>query len=244
MTIPNGVVLYVGSIMPRSNCSIPNKYEAPCDEMSTGLRTLRFPIDAVNPATIELLRVKGRASEDAFGVCETACMTDCESRDDFVQHLTTAQPWLFSYLVMLLGDIHDANNVLQEANMKLWTKANDFRPGTNFRAWAREIAYYCALSFSRDRRRERLVVDYSLVENIVAKTDTEEIDPRRLALRHCLSELDDRNLALLRQRYRDETPLSRIAETEQKTEAAVKMSLRRLRGALLRCIESRMATTP
>lgn len=169
-------------------------------------------------------------------------MTDSDSHNSFVQLLTTAQPWLFSYLVMLLGDIHDADNVLQDTNMKLWTKADDFSPGSNFRAWAREVAYYCALSFSRDRRRERLVVDFSLVENVVSQTDSQEIDPRRIALRHCLSELDDRKLDLLRQRYRDETPLAAIAEGQQKTEAAIKMSLRRLRTALLKCIESRMAT--
>lgn len=173
---------------------------------------------------------------------ETASMNDNDSRMDFVQLLTTAQPWLFSYLAMLLGDVHDANNVLQDTNMKLWTKAADFRPGSNFRAWAREVAYYCALSFSRDKRRERLVVDFSLVENIVSKTDSYEIDPRRIALRHCLSELDDHKLDLLRQRYRDESPIAVIAKAQQKTEAAIKMSLRRLRMALLKCIESRMAT--
>jgi RNA polymerase sigma-70 factor, ECF subfamily len=169
-------------------------------------------------------------------------MTDSDSRNNFVQLLTSAQPWLFSYLVMLLGDVHDANNVLQDTNVKLWTKADEFRPGSNFRAWAREIAYYSALSFSRDRRRDRLVVDFSLVENIVSQTDSLEIDPRRVALRHCLSELDDRKLELLRQRYRDETPITVIAEGQQKTEAAIKMSLRRVRMGLLKCIESRMAT--
>jgi RNA polymerase sigma-70 factor (ECF subfamily) len=174
---------------------------------------------------------------------ELSCATD-DSRDSFVQLLTSAQPWLFSYLVMLLGDVHDANNVLQETNMKLWTKADVFRPGTNFRAWAREVAYHCALSFSRDRKRERLIVDFNLVENIVSQTDAEEVDPRRIALRHCLSELDDHRLELLRQRYRDETPIAAIAEDQHKTEAAVKMSLRRVRVALMKCIETRMATAP
>jgi RNA polymerase sigma-70 factor, ECF subfamily len=173
---------------------------------------------------------------------ETDGMTDRDTRNDFVQLLTSAQPWLFSYLVMLLGDCHDADNVLQDTNVKLWTKADDFCPGSNFRAWAREVAYYCALSFSRDRRRDRLVVDFRLVENIVSQTDSYEIDPRRIALRHCLSELDDRKLELLRQRYRDETPIVAIAEEQQKTEAAIKMSLRRLRMGLLKCIESRMST--
>jgi RNA polymerase sigma-70 factor (ECF subfamily) len=175
---------------------------------------------------------------------ETSGANEIDSRDSFVQLLTSAQHWLFSYLVMLLGDVHDANNVLQETNIKLWTRADSFQPGTNFRAWAREVAYHCALSFSRDRKRERLVVDFSLVENIVSQTDTQEVDPRRLALRHCLSELDDQRIELLRQRYRDETPLATIAERQHKTEAAVKMSLRRVRMALMKCIETRMATSP
>jgi RNA polymerase sigma-70 factor (ECF subfamily) len=175
---------------------------------------------------------------------ESTCKIDADSRDDFVQLLIASQPWLFSYLVTLLGDIHDADNVLQEANMLLWSKADAFTPGTNFRAWAREFAYRCALSFARDRKRERLIVDFSLVENIISQTDTFEVDPKRIALRHCLSELDDRRLELLRERYRDETPISAIAERHQKTEAAIKMTLRRLRMALLKCIETRMATAP
>ena len=175
---------------------------------------------------------------------ESTCNTDTDNRDSFVKLLIAAQPWLFSYLVTLLGDVHDADNVLQETNMHLWSKADVFRPGTNFRAWAREFAYHCALSFARDRKRERLIVDFSLVENIVAQTDGLEVDPKRVALRHCLTELDDRKLELLRERYRDETPISAIAEKHHKTEAAIKMSLRRVRMALMKCIETRMATAP
>lgn len=175
---------------------------------------------------------------------EPSCISETDSRNGFVQDLIAAQPWLFTYLLTLLGDIHDADNVLQEANMVLWSKADVFRPGTNFRAWAREFAYHCALSFARDRKRERLIVDFNLVENIIAQTDTQEIDPKRIALRHCLTELDDGKLELLRERYRDETPISAIAERHKKTEAAIKMSLRRARIGLMKCIETRMATTP
>jgi RNA polymerase sigma-70 factor, ECF subfamily len=173
---------------------------------------------------------------------ELAGELDPDARNSFVQLLISAQPWLFSYLVTLLGDIHDADNVLQETNMLLWSKVDAFRPGTNFRAWAREFAYHTALGFTRDRKRERLIVDFSLLESVVSQTDAQEIDPKRVALRHCLTQLDDRKLDLLRQRYRDETPISAIAEKENKTEAAIKMSLRRVRMALLKCIETRMAT--
>jgi RNA polymerase sigma-70 factor (ECF subfamily) len=175
---------------------------------------------------------------------ELAVRHDTAARDTFVQLLISAQPWLFSYLVTLLGNIHDADNVLQETNVHLWSKADAFRPGTNFRAWAREFAYHCALSFTRDRKRERLIIDFNLLESVISQTDTQEIDPKRIALRHCLTELDDQKVELLRQRYRDETPISAIAEKQHKTEAAIKMSLRRVRMALMKCIETRIATAP
>jgi RNA polymerase sigma-70 factor (ECF subfamily) len=166
-----------------------------------------------------------------------------DSKAQFVQLLTAAQPRLFSYITTLLGDVHDANNVLQDANVTLWTKANDFQPGTSFIAWAREIAYYKALSFVRDVKRDRLIVDHALVEHVFARTDDVEDDERRLALRHCVAELNERQRDLLRARYADGASLAKIACQTKKTEPAVKMALHRIRTALMACVQRRLAKT-
>jgi RNA polymerase sigma-70 factor (ECF subfamily) len=163
------------------------------------------------------------------------------SRDEFVSLLTSAQPRLFSYLAMVLGDVHDANNVLQEANVTLWTKADDFTPGTNFLAWAREVAYFKALAFVRDRKREKLILSQALVEQVVSRPQHVETDQRRVPLRHCMSELSAKQMGVLRMRYTDGESIAAIAEKEHKTEAAVKMSLRRLRLALMDCINRRLS---
>jgi len=168
-------------------------------------------------------------------------MTASQSRDEFVKLLTAVQPRLFSYLAMVLGDVHDANNVLQETNVTLWTKADEFTPSTNFFAWAREVAYFKALAFTRDRRRDKLILDQEFVEQVIEERDFAEIDQRRATLRHCLSELSEKQLNLLRQRYGAGASITVIAEGERKTVAAVKMVLRRLRVALLGCIERRLA---
>jgi len=60
-----------------------------------------------------------------------------DDRTEFIQQLTAAKPALFRYIVTLLADVHNANNVLQETNPTLWTKADEFTLGTNFFAWAR-----------------------------------------------------------------------------------------------------------
>ncbi len=166
-----------------------------------------------------------------------------DDRAEFIKLLTTAQPGLFRYLATLLGDVHNASNVLQETNVTLWTKAEDFELGTSFFAWAREVAYHKALSFVRDTKRDKLIVDHALVEHVFARNDADGDDPRRLALRHCLSELDERQRQLLRHRYADGWPIAQLARQQERSVGAVKMALKRVRVALLECIRRRTAST-
>jgi RNA polymerase sigma-70 factor (ECF subfamily) len=49
----------------------------------------------------------------------------------------------------LLGDLNEAQNVLQETNMVLWRRSADFADGTGVAAWARKVADYQALARPR-----------------------------------------------------------------------------------------------
>jgi RNA polymerase sigma-70 factor (ECF subfamily) len=166
---------------------------------------------------------------------------DAEAQAQFVAELTAAQPRLFGYLMTLLGNEHDASNVLQEANLLLWTKAEEFRRGTNFFAWARDVAYYKALSYVRDVKRDRLIVDHRLVDQVLDRQPAYQDHERRMALRHCLSLLDDRQQRLLRSRYAEGASIAAVAADQQKSESAVKMALRRIRMSLLACMKRRLA---
>jgi RNA polymerase sigma-70 factor (ECF subfamily) len=164
-----------------------------------------------------------------------------DAQSEFVQLLTAAQPRLFSYVSTLLGNVHDASNVLQETNVALWAKSSEFQLGTSFLAWAREVAYYKALSYVRDRKRDRLIVNHALVEQIFARHDSRDEDERRIALRHCLSQLDPRQRDLLRRRYTDGDSMDQLAQHQNRTVPAVKMALKRVRTFLMGCINRRIA---
>jgi RNA polymerase sigma-70 factor, ECF subfamily len=167
--------------------------------------------------------------------------TKLDAQAEFVQLLTAAQPRLFSYITTLLGNVHDTGNVLQETNVALWSKSSEFEPGSNFLAWAREVAYYKALSYVRDRKRDRLIVSHELVEQIFARYENRDEDERCIALRHCLSRLDPRQRDLLRRRYTDGATMDELARHQNRSVAAVKMALSRVRAFLLGCINRRVA---
>src|SRR5262245_43171691 len=124
-----------------------------------------------------------------------------ESRDEFVRLLTGEQTSLFSYIATLLGDVNDASNVLQQTNMVLWRKADEFEAGTSFHAWARKVAYFQTLAYIRDMKRDKLVFDEELILQLADRPTIEDEDERRIALRHCLGTLSESSLELLQQRY-------------------------------------------
>lgn len=162
--------------------------------------------------------------------------------EEFINQITEAQTPLFSYLYALLGNLHDARDVLQETNLVLWRKASDFESGSNFGAWAQKCAYYEALRFLRDRKRDRHLFDDELLA-LLADEDTvirSEEDERRLALRHCLAELAPKQRQLIDRRYGAQMAIGKLAVEMKKTESAIKMSLKRVREALGVCIESKI----
>lgn len=165
---------------------------------------------------------------------------------NFISQLTDWQNRLFSYLYSLLGNLHDARDVLQETNQVLWRKVGEFEPGTNFGAWARSCAYYEALRFLRDRKRDRHVFDDDLLALLADESAvmTREEDERLLALRHCLGELTPRQRHLIDRRYGAEIPIGKLAVELEKSESAIKMALKRIREALHVCIESNLREAP
>ncbi|MEY5011987.1 MAG: hypothetical protein RLZZ253_3126 [Verrucomicrobiota bacterium] len=163
---------------------------------------------------------------------------------EFVFELTACQSRLYGYLVTLLGSVHDARDVLQETNLVLWQKIQEFRPGTDFGAWARRCAYFQARAFLRDRKRDRHVFDEELLA-ILADEEAEQggreaSEERELALRDCLSRLPANQAELIRNRYMEGSSITEMCDRFGKKESALKMTLMRIRETLLGCMESKL----
>lgn len=162
--------------------------------------------------------------------------------ETFIADLTDWQNRLFGYLVTLLGDIHDARDVLQETNLVIWRRMDTFTPGTDFGAWARKCAYYQAMAFLRDRKRGPSLLGEELLALIAEEQENQAIDEneRKLALRDCLGLLSDEQRVLIRSRYDERVPVRQLAADHRKSESAMKMTLLRVRETLQVCIESKL----
>ncbi len=163
---------------------------------------------------------------------------------EFVQRLTGCQPRLYAYIVTLVLDSHDADDVLQQANLVMWEKLDEFLDCENFDALACKVAYYQVLAKRRDaaRQRRRLLFDDQLLERLAATADlkTDAIQAYLPALRNCMAKLSESHRELLRKRYEPGGSVNSIAARSGQSANSVSASLYRIRKDLLACIRQEL----
>ena len=60
---------------------------------------------------------------------------------------------LYAYVLTLLPNRADADDVLQETSLVMWDKFDPADPPADFLAWARRVAYHKVLDFYKKSRR-------------------------------------------------------------------------------------------
>lgn len=164
----------------------------------------------------------------------------------FIETLTRHQPALEAYCHANLANREDAREVLQATCVKLWQKAADWDPDTNFLPWAFTVARFTILSHYRDQKRDRLVFDEDVVQAMAENAEevATAFDERRDALARCMKKLNQKQAALLHDHYMANQSLQEIAEASGRGLSAVKMKLLRIRQQLSACIDRQMRTNP
>ncbi|MEM6915445.1 MAG: sigma-70 family RNA polymerase sigma factor [Verrucomicrobiota bacterium] len=164
--------------------------------------------------------------------------------DSFEQLLAAHQGRLFGFIRSLVGPGGEVDDILQNTKRILWREAETFESGTNFRAWAFQIARYQVLQH-RDRQRrqgEKIPFSDELVETLAIRAEEKEssLDRRQRFLKTCLEKLPERQREVVELRYFQGESVQRIADVVGLKPNAVSQLLFRAREGLLRCIESQL----
>jgi RNA polymerase sigma-70 factor (ECF subfamily) len=166
-----------------------------------------------------------------------------ERESRIVELLTTIQLPLRIYIQSLLPGDSSAADVAQHANALIWKKREDFEIGTNFKAWAFSIARYEVLNYRKQQARDSLLVfsdelEETFAEEISERTDT--IEHQHELLQQCLGKLRPKDRKLLLHRYAKSGTLRDYAKQSGRSVGGLKVTLFRLRSALLSCMRKGM----
>ena len=158
----------------------------------------------------------------------------------FSQH----QRWLFGYLMSLLGNANDAEDVMQEVSVVMWQQHHKFEVGTNFVSWLSVIAYHQVQRFWREKKKRKKFFTGKTAEQL-AVTITEEyeyLEARRRALGECVERLADSDRQLVSRCYGERSmTMKSVARELQRPEGTVYKAMGRIRKALLQCINRKLS---
>jgi RNA polymerase sigma-70 factor (ECF subfamily) len=159
---------------------------------------------------------------------------------------TESQPVVAAYILAIIPDFHQAEDVLQQVAVVLVREYERFDSSKPFLPWALGIARNCALKSRRDvARRSKHVLSDAVLDGIQAAF--EEHDDSLLAmrkfLRYCLNKQPRKVLELLQWRYAQDLSPTDVAAQMGITAGAVRAMLHRARQALRRCIRRAQGAT-
>ena len=167
--------------------------------------------------------------------------SESERNEEFIRLFAAHHRRIYGFVVAMVPNAADADDVFQDVSTKLWQKFHEFRPGTNFAAWGLQFAKYTVLKYyERKRRYGQLAFDSDVVELLVEDTISviPELDRRQQALRDCIQKLPEHSRRLLAARYASGLRTCRdVANHLGRSLEAVYKVLSRLHESLLRCIE-------
>jgi RNA polymerase sigma-70 factor, ECF subfamily len=152
---------------------------------------------------------------------------------------------LYAYVLALVPNRADADDVLQEASLVMWDKFDPERPPADFAAWGCRIAYFKVLDFCKKRQRGRVRFGQAMLER-VAETAAEQaatlrLDERREALAGCVEKLSPRDRDLLARRFTEGASVESIAAGAGRSADSVYKALAKIRLALFDCVTRRLA---
>ncbi len=167
-----------------------------------------------------------------------------EETRDFIRELTDHQSALRSFVGYLMSGATGVSDVVQEVNLLLWEKKDQYEPGTNFRAWAFAAARYSVFSHRRKMRRDGMFVfDDELIDQLADEWEEEDSDHDRLlgALHRCLAALPEKDASLIQTRYSGHGNVENEALKTGQNSGNLRIRLFRLRAALKQCVLRELA---
>jgi RNA polymerase sigma-70 factor (ECF subfamily) len=161
-----------------------------------------------------------------------------ESVDAFVRLLGQNQRRIFVYVMSMVPNWNDAEEIIQETNLVLWREFGRFQPGTNFTAWACKVALHQVLAWRKRVKRSRLEFSPEFLEAVAEQGTAagDELEERSQCLARCIERLPADRRHLLQLRYRDGLAIETIAAELERTEDAVYRALSRVRRVLYDCV--------
>ncbi len=164
-----------------------------------------------------------------------------DKNDDFLKLFIANQRKIYSFILMLVPNRNDADDIMQETLSVMWRKFSEYQSDTSFSSWAIKIAQYKVMAFRDKFIRSKLVYSDEIASRIVEKQKllSDDLENQIELLNECLKQLPARQSDVINMRYEKGLSCQSISEEIGMTVFGVYKALSRIHNSLLDCVQRR-----
>lgn len=158
---------------------------------------------------------------------------------EFIRVLSGGQLRIYTYIMAVVANRNDADDIMQQTMLMMWQKFDTFEPGTDIVAWGIAIARYLIMEFRRKQKKDSRIrfSERTFVElEREAKGRLEDTEDYVKSLRHCVEKLSSRDKTLVDLRYEQGVTVKDISIRMSRTVQNVYYHLSRIHSLLLACV--------
>jgi len=161
----------------------------------------------------------------------------------FVNQLTACQHKIYAFILTLVPNWSDADDLMQETAEVMWRKFQDAGQINNFCAWGKGIARNKVLNFYTKKKRERVLFDDSLLKDVIEREEKTSLQEelRLQALQKCLHKLRSNDRHLIQALYGHDITIKKLAEKVQRPVQGLYKAMARIHHSLLQCVRRSLA---
>jgi RNA polymerase sigma-70 factor (ECF subfamily) len=165
--------------------------------------------------------------------------TSNEARACFLRLFLSAEREVYGCVLALVPSLADAEEIVQQTAVALWSKFDQYDPARPFTPWACRFAVNITHQWVARRQRWQSLLDRGLAEELTRRRV--EMRPQfETRLRHldgCLEKLAPEQRAIVEAYYFRRKDVAVIAAESQRSVDAVYKLLQGIRSMLRHCIE-------
>lgn len=160
----------------------------------------------------------------------------------FLDLFLKAEPRVYAYIRSQIPRRSDAEDVLQETAATLWTKFDTFQQGTDFLAWAYQVARFRVQHYHEKQSRQRSLFSQSFVEFVAARAEqmSDDLGDMGAMLAECMERLSETDRDVVERCYGSDATIAVVADQLGRPANTIKSVLKRARRSLYECIQRAM----
>ena len=164
---------------------------------------------------------------------------NAKTKVKFEQLLKSVQSKLFGYILAVIPNRHDAEDILQQTNVILCKKQEEYDSNkAEFHTWAYNIARYQIMAHRTKHARSKICFSNELTEALAFESiDYETPHIKQKALNKCYKKLPDHMQKIAELRFKRDLSMKEISLCVKRPLGSISATLCRIRSNIMGCIK-------